>query len=174
MVPLSTGRPRLRLLSVLTAGLTLAAGAGLAEPPKESIVYYQAIYANGRIRDLARVPTTNKGVRRVVRISRVEGIHPGLAVHSVDAYGIGYSQLGRTVRKELHWNGKAWVLPTARKEQPSSRTARAPKPTPTRVQRTIARVAKALEAARKELPVAGRAVVKAAEVLTKADSADAR
>ena len=93
----------------MIAILVLVGCAAAAQAQGESIVYYQATYANGNIRDLSAVPDTDKGIERVVRISRIQGPDPGLTILSAGADGATYVKTGRTIRTELRWNGRAWV-----------------------------------------------------------------
>ncbi len=151
----------------------LAASTGLAGGGRESLVYYQVVYTNRKIRDLANVPTTSKGIRRVVRISRVESPHSGTAVHSIGANGLGYSEPGRLVRKELHWDGRAWVYDQAERRRPGPRAGK-PGPTPEQVKRATAVLGQRLTAERAALKTAGQAVVQAAKLLTDATGDDAR
>ncbi len=161
-----------------TWALAAAAAAGvlgvLASPAGggESIVYYQVVYANRQIRDLSEPPKTDRGIRRVIRISRIDGAYPGLEVHAVDAAGIEYAGIGTTVRKELRWNGTAWVLPE--ETAPAVTPPQPPKPPPPTPQppkqlgRLLEKVRTRLEGEREKLKVADQAVVLAARVVTQA------
>jgi len=168
-------RTRPRAAAALIAACALAAAAADAG---ESVVYYQVVYTNGKIRDLAQPPETDRGIRRVVRISRIDGPCPNLAVHSVDAWGIHYVATGRTVRKELRWDGKAWV-PPAPPRPPRPRAPHAPadpttRPAPDDETRRKAadKVAAALADERQKLKTAEKAVVRAAAALAEAKDTD--
>ncbi len=161
-----------RWLAILAGACVLAAGAGPAGG-REDLVYYQVIYTNRKIRDLANVPTTNEGIRRVVRISRVESPHSPAEVHSISAYGLGYSDPGRLVQKELHWDGKAWVYDPPEGRRPGLRAGKRGL-TPAQTKRAAAVLGQKLAAERAALKTAGQAVVLAAKLLTDAADDDAK
>ncbi|MHC4718742.1 MAG: hypothetical protein ACYS5V_17400, partial [Planctomycetota bacterium] len=157
----------------LVIAAALAAGAPAWAGDGESIVYYQLITAENRIRDVSEVPRTNRGIRRVLRISRIEGPYPGHVIHAVNRTGFGLVHTGRTVRTELRWNGKAWVAgpdAPAAPAQPTTRPSPAP---PERARKDAAKVlGEKIKAARETLGVAEKAVLVAAEALTKTKGTD--
>ncbi len=106
-----------QILSVLITAVPVAASAPPAPMPPEDragIVYYQATFADGTVRDLNEIPKAKKGIRRVVRISRFEPAVKGYEVLSTRHPMVKSVRPGRTVKHELAWNGKAWVGPEQR------------------------------------------------------------
>lgn len=136
---------------VLAAGTMLAALLAAAAPARAQggIVYYQVSYKDGSIRDLAATPATDKGIKRVVRISRHQ---PDSAEYRVLATGptpLTVARAGRTPRVQLVWDGKAWVAP--RVAEPRRPDAPRPKRTPAEDAlggelRRVAEILKGLEA----------------------------
>ena len=88
-------------------------------------VYYQTTYDDGAVRDLNTVPKTNKGIRRVVRISRSEGdpAPSGYEKVSTGTVVLEVVNRGQTLTHGLVWNGRAWVAP-ALEAPPLSRSGR--------------------------------------------------
>ena len=80
-------------------------------PPQPSEVYYQVAFADGRVGDLPAVPTTNEGIRYVVRIARYRGGEKPMTIYSTRGPAVTVVNDGRTVRTQLKWDGKAWVAP---------------------------------------------------------------
>jgi hypothetical protein len=72
-------------------------------------VYYQVTYDSGEVLDLASAPETGEGIRRVVRIARLNYGDQGLRVWSTEGPALSSPNGGQTVRHELRWDGKAWV-----------------------------------------------------------------
>jgi len=100
---------------VLIAGLLtwrLAAAAGPAAGPSWE-VHYQVTYADGTVRDVNEVPRARKHIRRVVRICRREDRQIGYEMLSTGPHPLKTYDSGRTVKRELAWNGRAWVAPQA-------------------------------------------------------------
>ena len=157
-------------------GAALAVLAATPAPGAESVVYYQVTYANGKLRDLAVPPTTHKGIRRVLRISRIDGPIPGLSVLSTGADGVSFVRSGRTVRGELRWDGRAWVgqgRPKAPRLRPATRPAGRLDGERQAGRAALARKVKAqLQAEQGRLKTCEQAVVQAAEVLAKAKGTD--
>ena len=97
-------------LLAVAAGPWAAPSAALAGG-KGGIVYYQVSYKDGGIRDLSDPPKTDKGIDRVVRISRFESGTTGYEILSTGPRPLTLVATGRTIRTQLVWNGKAWVAP---------------------------------------------------------------
>ena len=83
-----------------------------AEAPGAS-VYYQVTLANGKLRHESQVPTTNKGIDDVVRVTRYEAHGPSSEIISTGRQPFVTVNPARTVMHKLTWNGKAWVTPRA-------------------------------------------------------------
>lgn len=105
-------------LGILLQTALLAAGlAGLLAPAGRAFgqavageVYYQVTYESGKVVDQSRVPTTDKNIRRVVRIARLNTGDRGLRVLSTERSPVKLRNTGQTFRHELQWDGKAWTL----------------------------------------------------------------
>ena len=154
-------------------GLALVAGAAivlcLAGPAAGQAVglsiYYQATYADGAVRDLPDVPTTNEGILRVVRIARVDEGAKGYEILSTGRRVISQVDQPRTFARDMEWNGRAWVaraLPEDLLPPPS------PPAPPQAVLEAIARVGGILEGKRLRLAEHDRALVEAEAALGKA------
>jgi len=74
-------------------------------------VYYQVLYADKQVRDLPKVPDTNKGIRSVLRIATIgmSGPHARrsrtLSTKRPMARQVARD---RTYRTQLTWSGQAW------------------------------------------------------------------
>jgi len=89
--------------------MALAWQCAAQQPEPQWEVYYQVTYADGSVRDLNKVPATNAGIRRVVRISHLPGSGVGFAMFATGSVMGTVTDRGQTVRNDLVWNGKAWV-----------------------------------------------------------------
>ena len=152
---------------VLVAAAVVAACATPVAGDGESIVYYQLITTDNKIRDVSAVPRTNDRIRRVLRISRIEGPYPGHVIHTVTKSGFSLVQTGRTVRTELHWDGKAWV---GQADRPGDQGD--PKRRAEARKEAVKLLAVKVKAAKESLSVADKAVLAAAEGLAKAKGTD--
>jgi len=76
-------------------------------------VYYQVLYTNKNVSDLSKVPQTNKNIASVLRISSISsGPNPagGTRILSTSKKLTSeQTDVTRTWRTELKWNGQAWV-----------------------------------------------------------------
>ncbi len=153
--------------------VTCLTSPGAAQPAGPSWeVYYQVTYADGSVRDLNQVPTTNEAIRRVLRISRVEAADQGYKLVATGPYALQVINPGRTVRHDLIWNGRAWVAPP---EMPRPRLGRPGKPR--RMQHVLGkerrRVKRILQELRRRLAGADHAVAEAERKLAKAKGTEA-
>ena len=95
--------------AIATAALLLAAAE--ADGDAGRTVFYQVTYDDGTSRDLSAVPDTNRHIRRVLRVTRVEGGAKGMEILSTGPDALTMVSRGQTYRTDLSWNGKAWVAP---------------------------------------------------------------
>ena len=93
----------------VAAALFFPVAAAAAE--RGRTVYYQVTYADGRVRELSRVPTTDRGIQRVLRITRVEQGTKGYEILSTGPQPLTLVSRGQTYKCDLQWNGEAWVAP---------------------------------------------------------------
>ncbi len=109
---LAMRHPGRRWLAVALAAAILLACASLAGDQRGRTVYYQVTYADGRSRDLSAPPAASKGIRRVLRIARIEQGSKGYEVLATGPQPLTLVSRGQTYKTDLVWNGKAWVVPT--------------------------------------------------------------
>jgi hypothetical protein len=116
--PMRKRRAQAVSFTAVLAVTVLAGTSPVSAQRRGGTVYYQVTHKDGDVTDLAKVPTTDKNIRRVVRITRINEGDRGLrALSTEDTTYV--SSGGRTYRDELTWNGKAWVLhEEVRKAQP--------------------------------------------------------
>ncbi|MGC9453618.1 MAG: hypothetical protein ACP5HU_02030 [Phycisphaerae bacterium] len=100
---------KVRMPAVATVLLVLGAAVP-AECETPSVVYYQVTRQDGTIEDVSRIPQSDEGIRRVLRISRYEGPDRGYELLSTDR-PLTVIDRGRTERHELIWQDGAWVAP---------------------------------------------------------------
>jgi hypothetical protein len=93
------------------AVLLLAAAHAPAEDEGRT-VYYQITNEDGSSRDSSTVPQTNKGISRVLRITRVEQGVKGYEIMSTGPQTLTMVSRGQTYKTDMVWNGKAWVAPS--------------------------------------------------------------
>jgi len=99
------------LLLAAPAVALLAAPAAPCPADEGRTVYYQVTYADGSTRDLYAVPAGNEGIRRVLRITRIEQGAAGYEILATGPQPLTLVNRGQTYRTDLAWNGKAWVAP---------------------------------------------------------------
>ncbi|HUT02029.1 MAG TPA: hypothetical protein VM031_06215 [Phycisphaerae bacterium] len=110
----STGYRRLGV--AIAAAMLLLVSARSAAGEEGRTVHYQVTYADGSSRDLSAVPQTNKGIARVLRISRIEQGLKGYEIMSTGPQTLTLVSRGQTYRTDLVWNGKAWVAPAGERK----------------------------------------------------------
>jgi hypothetical protein len=165
-------RPR-RLQPLLAAMLAVVACPGTAPAQSESIVYYQVSYGNGTIRDLSTVPATNKGIEKVLRISRIEGPDSGLSILSTSGRGGTFIKTGRTISRELRWDGRAWVGEADLGKAPGPTASHPADPSrQKRRQELIRQLQDTLKAEQQHQQISEKAIIQAAELLAKAKGTD--
>ncbi|MFP3937423.1 MAG: hypothetical protein ACLFVW_03705 [Phycisphaerae bacterium] len=94
-------------IAAMVAVLAAAVPVGGETP---NVVYYQVTRQDGTVEDVSRVPQSDEGIRRVLRIARYEGPDRGYEVLSTDSPPAMIDR-GRTERHELIWRDGAWVAP---------------------------------------------------------------
>ncbi len=158
-------------MSFFIAAAPVAASAQpVPTPPEQTgIVYYQATFTDGAVRDLNEIPKVKKGIRRVVRISRFEPAVKGYEVLSTKHPMVKSVRPGRTVKHELAWNGKAWVGPEQRQAESFPAGA---KPMRDVIRREIHKTEVILKVLRERLKQHDHAVAEAERKLAKAKGAD--
>jgi len=103
-------------------------------------VYYQVTHADGSVRDVSAVPRTNKGIRRVLRITRLEQGQKGYDILSTGRQTITHVNRGQTYKTDLIWTGRAWVEPSARSGAIVVRTTQSPTTMPAAGRAELTRV----------------------------------
>jgi len=83
----------------------------LASEAGRQTIYYQATYADGRIRNLTNIPSTKEGIVRLVRTSCVEGPPANDVISTGDDWCADVNT-NQPRYQDMRWNGKAWVCPT--------------------------------------------------------------
>ena len=157
-----------RIGALLTAACLSAWPASARAEGVEAVVYYQVTYADGSVRDLSEPPAGRVGIRRVIRIARVETAGPGYRVLSAGAYLPRFLETGRTVQRELRWNGRAWVARRAPRARPGVGPTSRPAPVADGRRSDRAEgLRRRLRAATARLRVFEQAIAQAAELLTK-------
>lgn len=124
---------RERILRASAAAAVLVVAAVSVGQSVPNVVYYQVTYEDGGVRDLSRVPQTDEGIRRVLRIARYEGSDRGYEVLSTDR-PLTVVERGYTQRHELIWRDGAWVAPVdieRRRREALERTQSLPRTRPT-------------------------------------------
>jgi hypothetical protein len=97
---------RTTMLALAAAILCGAAQAG--DEPQPASRYYQVTYADGKVADLAKAPTTDEGISSVVEFTRYENASGGFVARSTGPTAITVVDSGRTVRRQLDWDGRRW------------------------------------------------------------------
>lgn len=145
-------------------------GSCLAGPPADGgEVYYQVTYADGRVRDLNVVPTGREGIRRVVRISRFEDGRRSFEMLATGQVALQVVNPGRTVKRDLVWTGRAWVV--RRSTQSQSTTT---EPGRDLLGRERARVESVLHELRTRLAAADHEVAEAQRKLARVETNDSQ
>ena len=104
-----------RLASALLIAVIIicASPSGLAQSDTRlGAVYYQVLHADRQLRDLPKVPDTNKGIRGVLRIATIGTARPAARrrkILSTERPLARQTTVERTCRTQLTWNGRAWV-----------------------------------------------------------------
>lgn len=93
------------------AAALLAGHAAICPAEESRTVYYQVTYADGASRELSAVPATDKDIKRVLRITRIEQGNRGYEILSTGPQPLTLVNRGQTYQADLTWNGKAWVAP---------------------------------------------------------------
>lgn len=118
---------RLNHYIVLTASMLVVFALADVLLAADRVVYFQVSYRDGSARDLTRVPDTNKGILRVVRMTRIEQGTKSYQILSTGRRPIRTVNAGKSTSVELKWNGKAWVGPKPPASQPDAALIRARK-----------------------------------------------
>ena len=160
-IGLATGLVALLALVLLGPSVALASAEA---------VYYQVTYEDGGVKDLAAVPTTKEGIRRVLRVVRHAPGYGAYEVLSTGEQPLTVVNAARVVRTELKWNGRAWIDPAARKTRPAPAK---PEPADAAV-RGLAHITRGLELRAAELAEAVEKARRQAEKLNEADRARAQ
>lgn len=106
--------------STLTAVMILSAVAVVPAAGQTAagvVTYYQVTYDDGDVKDLASIPQTAEGIRRVLRITRVHPSGRGYKVYGTGSTPIAEYNSGRTFRHEMTWDGTSWGVPGERRQQ---------------------------------------------------------
>ncbi len=122
------------------------------------IVYYQATYSDGRVRDLNEPPQTKENIRQVLRITRYQKGQKGYHVLTTEGPAYRKINTGLTEKVRLRWNGRAWAAPRQNGDDGNDETS-AKHASP--VQREIAQTEAVLERLKKKLAEADHAVEQA-------------
>lgn len=85
--------------------------AACLTPARADETYYQVTYSDGRVADQSTAPDTQQGIRGVLKITRTESPSGGYKVLSTDYAPLTVVGGGRTVKRDLAWNGRAWAEP---------------------------------------------------------------
>jgi len=112
---------RRRLASALLVTVTIicASPSALAQSDvRLGTVYYQVLYAGRQLRDLSRIPETDKGIRSVLRIATIGTATPHVRRRktlSTKRPMTRQNPLDRTYRTQLTWSGRAWIGSAAKR-----------------------------------------------------------
>lgn len=117
---LGTSRATAAALAAALVTMAVVLGAGEIQTAEVAGVYYQVTREDGTIRQADRVPTTKRGIRDVVRVTRYQTGKPGGVVLSTGAAPVWEINPGRTVVHRMKWDGRAWIA----EEQPQQPAAR--------------------------------------------------
>ncbi len=157
-------------LFIALAVLLLSARVAGANGPV-GIVYYQATYSDGRVRDLNEPPDTNEGIRGVLRITRYSKGLKSYEVYTTEGPAVRKVNTGITDKVQLRWNGEAWVAPH---EQASGGDDDAPASRPDPVRQEISRIEAVLKGMKNKLPAADHAVARAQREVGSAEDEKAK
>ncbi len=160
------------LLVAMLAGTWAPAVAQVA-----GTIYYQVTYESGKVADRAALPKTNKDIRRVVRITRMNDGDRGVRAISTETPTF-VSTGGRTYRHEMTWNGKGWELhevlkEAASKADPNATAEKAPSLEDILAEEA-AELKKRITHYRKQVQAREQTVASAEDTLAAAKSEDAR
>ena len=96
---------------LLATTACLAASRAIGEVRRQ--VHFQVTYADGTVRDQSHVPTGEKDITGVTRVTRTLPSGPAYEVLSTHGRPVRSINRGKTRRVDLAWDGNAWVGPAA-------------------------------------------------------------
>jgi len=156
-------------LSAAVAAIAIAPAACPAAGKSPAAVFYQVCYSNGDVRNLSAAPTTNKGIDSVTRVARYDGGPNGYTILSTGPRPVRSVRVGRTVRQQLQWHGKAWMsAEQIARERGAAAAARMVEI----VRRQVGDYQKKLAAARQQAKNGSEAVAEAQKLLETVKGAD--